>query len=246
MFIAIRDNIKQGIRTIGASISLLGEHKELLLYFLFAQLALLALYAIAERGGILFVVGFLVIAFWTTCVLARHVMHVLRQQDAGMKESVLWAFHCTPVLFLWLVIFTFFLFGSVKCLLVITSWIGFSAWLCFVIFFGILFAFGLVTPILSTERISLLHAFKRSAKVIGNNLIAYVSMLLTQILVLVALFIILIKISGLFYFFTRGQCVESILMLFICFLTITNTVFYYTFFVKKELELAEIAMSQQM
>lgn len=247
MFVSVRTSIQQGVHTICESIALLGQHRGiLLLYFLFAKLALLALYAVAERGSILFVIGFLVIVFWTTCVLARHAMHLLRKQDAGMKESLLWAVHCTPVLLLWLVIFTFFLFGSIKCLLVITSWVGFSAWLCFAIFFAILFLFGLVTPILSTERVSLLHAFKRSVKVIGNNLIAYVSMLLVQTLILLALLIILIKISGLFHFFTRGQYIESILLLFICFFTVTNTVFYYTFYVKKEIELAEIAMTQQM
>lgn len=114
------------------------------------------------------------------------------------------------------------------------------------------FRLYIVTPIIATETIAIIPAIKRSSQIIWNHLGTYiVSSLASSIiaaLVYAVLAIIISFLVGPEYTIIWKSYLNSELIFILAspIITIANTIFYYEFYVRRELELQEIMFTSQI
>lgn len=185
-------------------------------------------------------IAYITIPFFA-CGLARHTMHILRQQPASIHESFRWiAHHYKPVLFL---ILLGLVFGFVLCLpqcyfgeAFIKSLSGLNSLRLFVFICGILCLYlltiPLTIPIIATEKISLLHALKRSLRLAWNNFITYV----TRFVFLFLMFHLPVRLLCWGMGISSDVLTVALFPLF----TIANTIFYYEYYVRSRTELNKV------
>lgn len=206
------------------------------------------------------IIAGLITLFLNFCI-ARHAMHILCQQSAGMHESFVWIFHHLKQVILWIFVLPLLFFSGL--LLILISWSLFGSItvavplldravgalvVVTILLYAVCFSLfsGIVIPILATEKISICAALKRSLHVVWNNLGTYIAMLCFQVLIMVVLFLVSLALLSIFFTVATRPYVELLAMPFMFLLTIGKTIFYYIFYVKLELELAEISITQQM
>ncbi len=158
--------------------------------------------------------------------LANHTMHILRQQAASLTKTLREIVERWQQIALWFVLWSVLTLGverSINRLTKITSWAN--------ILHLIAFWFTLVAVIVATEHGSVWRSLKRSLHLIWHHLTTFISILFCMLVSGIVMSIISWVtpiMDYIIYFFILPVS------------TIAFTIFYYEFYVKRELELAEI------
>jgi hypothetical protein len=195
-----------------------------------------------------------------SCCLARHTMHILRQQPTSVSESCRWVLQHYKQIVAWILVVIvsslswLTLFPPSMYAIVILGFFAISLFfLGFLSTIFLLFRIYIVTPIIATETIAIIPAIKRSSQIIWNHLGTYiVSLLASSIitaLVYAVLAIIISFLIGPEYTIIWKSYLNSELIFILALpiiITIANTIFYYEFYVKRELELQEIMFTSQI
>lgn len=198
-----------------------------------------------------------IVGTFFACCLAHHTMRILRQQPASVRESFAWCSQHSKQIGAWILIELFLSFGwltlfpqSTHMLLTIGAIVAALFLLGFLSFILLLFKLHIVIPIISTEPIEIIPAIKRSSLVIWHNLGTYIVMLFSSAIIAVMLYAIPATLIGLLVgvqpFVHSVWNAQLVLLLSLPIFTIANTLFYYEFYVKRELEMHEIFFTSQI
>ena len=190
------------------------------------------------------------------CCLARHTMRILRHQPASVHESFFWVLAHGKQIVAWILIEVFLSFAwlnlvpaSTYALFAVASVVT-ALFFLLLSFILLLFKLQIVIPIISTERIEIIPAIKRSSQVIWNNLGTYIVMLFSSAIIAMLLYAMLITVIGLLVgmqpFINSVWNAQLVLLLSLPVFTIANTLFYYEFYIKRELELQDILFTSQV
>lgn len=176
---------------------------------------------------IIFAIISIVIGIFVVYCLVHHTMHILRQKSITPRESFKWVIRHFKQVLRWFLL-PFLLLISATILVSATIYLSnilgaITAIGIAVPLFCVLFCMPVGTPIIATEKISVLRVLKRAMRLVWNNLGTYMVMFFfLSIIISLLMFPIQLLLqlpgSGLFVF-------NSI---------IANTIFYYEFYVKNE------------
>ncbi|MBS1986737.1 hypothetical protein JST99_02290 [Candidatus Dependentiae bacterium] len=194
--------------------------------------------------------------FFASC-LARHAMHILRNQPASIRESCTWIMQHSRQIVTWMVAEIFFSLSWLTFAHPVMAAIGA---LCAMI--GSLFVLGLLStvlfflkihimvPIIANETITLIPAIKRSSQVIWSRFGTYiVAMLWSSVLAALLFALPAIIINLLFWQFAHSaeypKFLQWSIFLALPVITLVKTIFYHEFYVKRAVESVEELFTQQ-
>lgn len=192
-----------------------------------------------------FALATLIVTIFFSCCLARHTMHLLRQQQASVHESFNWIIHHCKHIIRWMgvaaVVFflsdlpgSFDIVDSEWVLVITTATIVSLCWIGFLPSLLLFFNLHIVTPIIATQVMPISQALKRSCTVIWTNFGTYIVAQCAAVFIATlfpAVFLLVLqRLMG--ATFQSGIAFVKAPQILLC--TVINTLFYYEFYVKDE------------
>lgn len=183
--------------------------------------------------------------FFLAC-LAHHAMHKLKKESHGCKETLRDILYKLPKLFVWFA-FIFVVYHYPFRMVWQLFWAHYPlpAWVVVYCMIMILLVYvtSLVLPILATEPIGVIAAFKRSYQLVSRYLMVFIGIfLLFNMLILVCKYVVITMPPSKFFMYGYGKFFMygyDALLIFVRHLEIlTYTIFYYDYYAKNTLFVA--------